>query len=621
MRKTVLTAIFAAFVVCGTASAEDGFVLEKHLVKAPAPYGQPHGAVTPDGTFNIRKKGSPFYSDKLADAMALDDEGRLENGEYLDLNHAVYTSYRLAGDKGAPDTVLVLMPGTWAGAMSMDRFARDLLRMSKRAGNTGIEVWLMDRRSEQLEDHTAMGWAVENTGSMSPSEIVSGISDYYRPAFEPGEEHSEISGRKFVPLDQDAVRFMANWGADVAIRDWRAVVMEAHRAVGNEVTDPDEGEPYVSENRGGRVFIGGHSLGGSLTVMYASYDFDRRPDKERLGMDDVDGLVLLEGGGLSPRKIKTVKAKGYLKDLAEKFEDGKVYFDLDILGIQYAPSTMLSVPIMGWAAHNAPEEECEFPLYARPETVQMPHVTNRAVLGFAMDDDTAPFFIARVSAGMPAGDTGMGGELRYKTVTVPADPGECRLLTAWKPFHRVKDPDFVYSWKNIDENPKHPDHGKFLWGKCTKDAPEVTDIDDYARSLYAGPLKFEEAPYMFRGPNDFPEWYFPPRLSTDSRHVGEKIVEEDGTELLNATHVNDIDLPVISFVGDDSMGEYSVPELSEEDFTVGALSHPETDVHNLIGYTHLDITAATRNNQPDLADGFEDYNACAVYSYWFMEGK
>ena len=88
---------------------------------------------------------------------------------------------------------------------------------------------------------------------------------------------------------------------------------------------------------------------------------------------------------------------------------------------------------------------------------------------------------------------------------------------------------------------------------------------------------------------------------------------------MSAVHVAEIDLPVIAFYGDDSMGAFSVPELNEKNFPPGVLAHPATQVHLIRGYTHLDITAATRNNQPDLkAEGYEDYNACAVYAFRFL---
>ena len=594
--------------------------ITKHIIPAPAPYHQPLGAVTPDGTFNVRDPGAPFHSDRLADALGLDAQGKLQSGDYLNLNHAIYTAYRLAGDKSPPGTVLVLMPGTWVGAMSLDQFARDLIRLAADSGQTGLEVWLVDRRSEQLEDHTGLRWAEANPG-LPTRERIQGLSDYYRPAFDAQGQGSTLLKHRFVPLDQDAVRFMANWGTDTTIRDWRAVVLEAQRRVGNQVVAVEGGEPKVMKQPGRRVFIGGHSLGGSLTVLYAACDFDRRPDREQLGADDVDGLVLLEGGSLAPKKTESMSAEAYRRSVEKKFKDGKVYFDFNILGIRYAPSTMLALAISGWAANNARGEEATFPDYARPKTVRLPHITNEAVLAFAMDDDFSPFFIARVSMGYPSGQLGRHGQFEMKKVRIPADPNPCGLVTPWKPGHRPKDPNYLYSWINIDQKPKAFEDGKPGHRACTQDddqGPEVTDFYAFARSTYGGADEYEEAPGLATGPNDLAEWYFPPRLSTDKARLGMKIQERDGTEIVNAVYLDRIALPVISFTGDHSMGHYSVPKVNEKYFTKGALAHPETAVHLIRGYTHMDIPSATRNHQPDLAGKYESYNAPAVYTYRFL---
>lgn len=620
MRRIIVIS-FALLLAAGASVDTDAaeYVLTKHIIDAPAPYGEPAGAVTPDGTFNVRDPNAPFHSDVLADSLMLDSEGRDSKGGHLNLNHAVYTVYRLADDRGKPDTILVLMPGTWAGAISMDTFARHLLAQAAADGRKGLQVWLHDRRSEQMEDHVGLWWAEENLGRLPVEELLQGINDYYRPGYDPEADALELMGRRLTPLDHDAVRFMGNWGADVAVRDWREVVLAANRAVGNDVSAP-EGEdlPRVTKKPGRRVFIGGHSLGGSLTVLYAGYDFDRRPGREVIGAEDIDGLVLLEGGGLGRKEPGTIKADKYLRSLEDYYKDAKVYFDLDVMGIRYSPPTMASAGIAGWASTNAPGQECIFPMESRPEIVRLPHATNEAVLGLAMDDDTMAFFIARVSIGFPSGETGIGGQLRRKTAIVPVDPGECRPVTPWLPGHRPMDPDYVYDWVNIDEA-RHPDADKPLRRKCKNDDPEVTDFYVYAKSLYAGPPEYEEMPWLSRGPNDFLEWYFPVRLTMDSRYSGKEIVEADGTELFNGSHVNEISLPVISFTGDDSMGEYVTPELTEERFTKGALEHAATQVHLIRGYTHLDITVATRNFQPDLQGGHEGFNAPAVYSYRFIE--
>jgi len=607
MRKIIPGLIMFGLLMGAFSIRSSEIIMTKHIIPAPAPIDEPKGFITPDGTFNIRDPNAPFHSDRLADAMGLDESGKNSRGEYLNLNHAIYTSYRLSTDKTKPHSILILMPGTWVGAMSLNQFATDLIRLMEKAGKSGFEVWVIDRRSEQLEDHTGIRWAEKNKGKLPADEILKGLSDYYKPAFEPQAQGKIIDGKKFVPLDQDSVRFMANWGADVAIRDWREVVLHAHRVVGNDVVEQD-GQMVVKKKPGNYVFIGGHSLGGSLTVLYASYDFDRRADKELLGMNDVDGLVLLEGGGFPNKAPGVITADSYRASFKKKYKNGKVFFDLNMFGIQYAPKTMLSLALSGWAADNARGQEAIFPLYARPSIVQLPHITNEAMLAFAMDDDFSSFFIARVSMGYPSGK--IGEQFRHKA-GIPFDPGECRLLSPWKPGHKPMDAEFLYTWTNIDQD-RASDFG------CHKDEPEVSDFYAFARATYGGPDSYEEAPWLSTGPNDYAEWYFPPRLSTDSAKLGSKIIEKDGTELFNGTHTQEISLPVISFVGDDSMGEYYVPKLTEKDFPKGVLAQKSTQVHLIRGYTHMDITQATRNNQPDLKPEFENFNAPAVYSFRFI---
>jgi pimeloyl-ACP methyl ester carboxylesterase len=46
-----------------------------------------------------------------------------------------------------------------------------------------------------------------------------------------------------------------------------------------------------AKRQGKRVILGGHSLGASLTVAYASWDFAGHP-----GYEDLGGLVLIDGG-------------------------------------------------------------------------------------------------------------------------------------------------------------------------------------------------------------------------------------------------------------------------------------------------------------------------------------
>jgi len=618
MRSGAIISLAAAILLASAPAGAANIATEKYIIGAPAPIGEPDGAATPDGTFNLRDPDAPFHSRALADAMWLDDDGKDKDGNYLNLNHVIFTVYKPAKSNGSPDAVLVLMPGTWAGSMSMDRFARDTLRMAEEAGRRGLQVWLMDRRSEQIEDHTGLKWAKRNLDKLDIDEVLETMSEYYRPAFRPDESGVELLGRTFTPLGHQDLRFMAGWGADVAVRDWRAVVLEAHRRVGNEVIGESVESAVVKKKPGRHVFIGGHSLGGSLTVLYAAYDFDRRTDSELLGMDDVDGLVLLEGGSPRYREVEVVSADKYKRNSAKRYKPSSMaYFDFNVLGIQYAPPTMMSVGIAGFAAYNARDRETVFPDYSRPNVVRMPRVTNEALLGYAFDDDVSPMFIARASIGYPSGKYGMGGQYRRKTAVVPYDPGDCPIVTPWMPGHALMDRDYVYDWVNIDEHgiadaDPHP--------RCKRDDPEVTDFHDFARSLVAGPLEFKNAPGRCSGPNDYPEWYFPPRLSLDSGNVGKVIVDRElGVELMASPGADRLELPTISLVGDDSAADGN-QTVTTDGWAPGVRDRPETRVHVLIGYTHLDICCATRNNQEDLIDdGHEGFNASAVYAYRFME--
>ncbi len=75
----------------------------------------------------------------------------------------------------------------------------------------------------------------------------------------------------------------------VEIEDLRRVVRSAQRV-------------------GGHVVLGGHSLGGSITTAYATWNFGGRP-----GVRGLSGLVFIDGGS-SPTPISRDAAEQALKD-------------------------------------------------------------------------------------------------------------------------------------------------------------------------------------------------------------------------------------------------------------------------------------------------------------------
>src|SRR4051794_27473971 len=149
--------------------------------------------------------------------------------------------------------VLVLEPGTSAGAPYFQVVARDILARLR-----GWQVWSVERRENLLEDHSVLDRALRGRASAQD------VFDYYL-----GWIGDASPGPHFQPVADADAGVVKRWGMRVAMQDLRRVVRSARR--------------------GGRtVVLGGHSLGGSLTAAYATWDFGGRP-----GARDLAGLVFI----------------------------------------------------------------------------------------------------------------------------------------------------------------------------------------------------------------------------------------------------------------------------------------------------------------------------------------
>ena len=247
------------------------------------------------------------------------------------------------------DRVLVLMPGTQGGAGDFTLLARDL---TKRVDD--LQVWAIDRRSQVLED-TAM-FAAAESGQVTLQQMF----DYYLGWIDNGGSPAD----HFDFLDAETVPFAREWGMEVALNDARKAV----RAAG----------------KGGRqVYLGGHSLGASLTAAYAAWDFNGKP-----GFEDVEGLVLIDGGLLgSFDAFDLTQAQEQIADL----ESGSPF--LDLLGVGIPEAAGLFAEVGGMFARLQPTASAaalqEFALL--PDEFRPPvTTTNRGLLGYAFDRDTSP---------------------------------------------------------------------------------------------------------------------------------------------------------------------------------------------------------------------------------------
>ncbi|THF85961.1 alpha/beta hydrolase [Deinococcus sp. KSM4-11] len=170
-------------------------------------------------------------------AVRVQRAGAVVPGTPAEYNASITVRYGAAH----PGAVLLLMPGFLGGAGSFDRLARTIVTLDPQ-----VAVWAVDRRSNLLEPQELLAHA-------TPSDLIRIV-----------QEGLPVRSPASVP-------FMRDWGLDVTLRDWRVAVQEARTLTPN-------------------VFLGGHSLGGSLTGLYAAYDFGGY-----VGSTDLRGLVMLDG--------------------------------------------------------------------------------------------------------------------------------------------------------------------------------------------------------------------------------------------------------------------------------------------------------------------------------------
>jgi hypothetical protein len=247
------------------------------------------------------------------------------------------------GPRRAPN-ILVLNPGTSASAAYFAPLAKTVVRKAD-----GWQVWAVERRENLLEDHSVLNRA--KRGRANGQELF----DYYLGFL----ADSSISPHFELIPDAD-VGFAREWGMRVEIEDLRRVVKRAER-------------------RGRHVVVGGHSLGGSITTAYATWDFGGRA-----GARGLSGLVYIDGGS-SPAPVSAGEARQSLEALA----NGSPW--LTFGGIA-APFTGLfnSTGSLGVMIDpNAPSRGQAFPLLPADLKPPVP-VSNVGQYGYALDTETSP---------------------------------------------------------------------------------------------------------------------------------------------------------------------------------------------------------------------------------------
>jgi hypothetical protein len=156
--------------------------------------------------------------------------------------------------------VLVLEPGTSAAAAYFVPLAKWVVSRT-----SNWQVWAVQRRQTLFDDTSVLNLA--KRGKATPTQVY----DYYL-----GYLKDPSIKRHIVPVPAASVEFAKQWGMNVAVQDLHIVIAAAKRL-------------------GGKVVLGGHSLGGSVVTAYATWDFGGHP-----GAADLAGLVYIDGGSGPP---------------------------------------------------------------------------------------------------------------------------------------------------------------------------------------------------------------------------------------------------------------------------------------------------------------------------------
>ncbi len=242
--------------------------------------------------------------------------------------------------------VLVLEPGTSAAGPYFVPLAQWVTSTLP-----GWQVWAVERRESLLEDQSMLNLAKEHKASSTQ------VFNYYL-GFLANKAITNHMPSSYLTL---APAYAKEWGMNVAVNDVRTVVEAARKL-------------------GGKVVLGGHSLGGSVVTAYATWDFGGSA-----GADQLAGLVYIDGASgpaesaaaaqTAVNTLNAPKQTPWLSFGGIGAPFAGIFNDTGALGTLQAP--------------NQPSLGQEFPLL--PSDLKPPvRVTNEAQYGYALNYKTSP---------------------------------------------------------------------------------------------------------------------------------------------------------------------------------------------------------------------------------------
>jgi len=486
-----------------------------------------------------------------------------------------------AEDYTKADAVIIAVSGMHAANDGFDTLGKQLVAKAKAMG-MNVELWAIDRRTNNLEDLTALNYLEDlgkNGQQPDPTTAAQIINNYYYnyPANGPyrtitdpwytdpftGKTGEAKTFQGF--LTDKQVSCLSEFGLRIAIEDIRTLITTMF---------PDKSVSHK------KVYVGGDSLGAVETADFSAWDFDGAPGYSYIaGVIAFDALMTTSAIPIGQQWLKlmssfmsflpksltglinTTSLTTYAATLA-MVRSGILSTILPTSEVGYVPTTYLGAEITAMLADAAPDAESSFYQSQPPASLidsrsnvmlriamskdlndflsgvifqKRVRWTNEALLGIALDNNFNPITMNEASMGFLA-----GGPVEQKSF--PFIGGLQKLLFSfiWNPIsgfmpyakmYIPKDPQArqtpwtgpLYTWVNYNEVNNNTADAAFA-RKYTTSADEVTDLHDLAKCFYDGP-------------SNVAEWYYTTRFFSDILIAPVKGSEAYGLRVL---HANDL---------------------------------------------------------------------------------
>ena len=476
------------------------------------------------------------------------------------LNNARYTRYYLSDQaESQPDAIVVLVPGFEGGASTFAVLAENLARVAQSDSSLVVEVWAVDRRSNQLEDTAGLDLAEQEQDSSLGLDFLFGED----LGLEMNETLASELNRRAIFYDTgEDLAFMAQWTTLVHSQDIDAVVEAARSAA-----------------RNANVFLGGHSAGTGFAARYAATDFNLEGGDPEPGYAKVRGLVMLEGGG------GNLLSEGPTEDQLDRIEarfDGGLYGAVrsqEPRCIHGETACTLETELLDCAAFentSCTEPVDAYSVVAGLLSPQLLAVSEVAALEGDLRGDTGISILQADQNGIEGNNAvNKVPELSALTLLLGTEPAtsvaliglfldDDGLAAATASFVATslgtigETVDGVRTWLNYGD----PMPASVL----TDNGPQPTDTTGrWGVEVESTDLEGHMLPTFYQGQTNFSDWYYPASglgvvmdLGLDTTPLSAPPPEGRGrSDIENITQARNVNIPVIAFGA--SNGGVAVP--------------------------------------------------------------